>query len=273
MNEKINGLTSKVANQEKAVTASRQLLDSTRGQLIKSTHYSEQSNDQLKRELEAIKEALKKEIDGLRGQLTNKPAHAMSVPEQTYSANQRTSLDSFEKPDSAGGNRNQLFQPNTKNPLPPPKKVLGSLTTQDKGQMLIADEMTPPHSVSRFNEPVKEEYTIGIKGLRKSKEKDPPQTTTAFPNNKELKPLSSMFNPPKPRRNLPPVQADQKLVNKHQMSRVPPQQRYLHSSEEEEEEQFFVNEEGYIINQQGQLILDKWGQPILFPTDEDEEDY
>lgn len=31
MNEKINGITNKVANQEKAVTASRQLLDSTRG--------------------------------------------------------------------------------------------------------------------------------------------------------------------------------------------------------------------------------------------------
>lgn len=49
----------------------------------------------------------------------------------------------------------------------------------------------------------------------------------------------NIFNPPKPRRNLPPVQADQKLAHKEQMRRVTPEQ-YLNSSEEEEEE-FYVN--------------------------------
>ena len=80
-----------------------------------------------------------------------------------------------------------------------------------------------------------EDYTIGIRGLRKSKEKEQPQTTSAFSSKNELRPITGMFNPPKPRRDLPPVLADQKLMNKHQTRRTVPREQYLHSSEEEEE--------------------------------------
>lgn len=106
---------------------------------------------------------------------------------------------------------------------------------------MIADEMTPPHSVSRFDEPNKESYAVGIKGLRKSKEKNQDEAFPVSSSKKELKPLAGIFNPPKPRRDLPPVQHDQKLANKNQPSRRPPPEQHLNFSEEDEDAEFFVN--------------------------------